>query len=234
VADEQTPTQLQVFSWMMRKIRADDVSGAVALHCVAFPDYFLTHMGQRFLERFYSEFIDGQGSYGFVALHDRKVVGCVLGARDYQEFFNRFYRRHFLSSALTLAGRILVDPYIRRNLGSRIAHARHAIHSLTNQSGPATPVKNQAALPPTADLMSIGIHPELWGSGLAGQLVDRLCEALWQDGLGLVQLWVRPDNQRAIAFYEKSGWRQVAATKTTIQFSRPTQPGSSLGVPEND
>jgi len=223
-------TNVETSPGYVRWMRSDDVAGAALLHRIAFPDYFLTHMGQGFLERFYSEFVDRSSNYGFVAIGDEKLVGSVVGTLDSGRFFSRFYRRHFLSLALTLAGRVIVDPYIRRNLVSRMAHVRQALSSrFTRRQRTDPAIDPSAAGQVPARLLSIGVHPEKRGSGLAEQLVDSYCEALWQDGLERVGLSVRPENQRAIAFYEKTGWQRVGASAASVQYTRSTRPRSTGG-----
>jgi len=217
-------------SCTIRRLRAEDIAGAAALHRIVFPDYFLTHMGQWFVERFYSEFVDRSGNYGFVAGCGKELVGSVIGTLDSEALFGHFYRRHFPSLAVTLAWRAAADPYIRRNLISRIGHIRQALRSLgtrgrqVNQSTDPESV-GQA----TARLLSIGVRPDWRGAGIAEQMVDRYCEELWHDGLEWVSLSVRTENQRAIAFYEKIGWQRTGASATAMQYTRPTRPRSATG-----
>ncbi|MBN1179311.1 MAG: hypothetical protein JXD18_08875 [Anaerolineae bacterium] len=47
-------------------IATEHLPGVAALHRRVFPDYFLTHLGQDFLERFYGEFVARPGNYGLV------------------------------------------------------------------------------------------------------------------------------------------------------------------------
>ena len=225
VAERFSLTELETMPGSVRRLRADDVAGAASLHRRVFPDYFLTHLGQRFLERFYTEFVDGGTNYGFVAISGRRLVGAVIGTVDSGSFYNRFYRRHFPSLALTLVGRVIVDPHIRRNMVSRMAHVRQAIHSVVAHRPEATSATALPHLAP-ARLLSIGVDPQKWGSGLAEQLVDRYCEALWEDGLAWVGLSVRPENRRAIAFYEKTGWQRSGASAGTVQYTRSTRPAA--------
>jgi ribosomal protein S18 acetylase RimI-like enzyme len=230
VTDRCRLTNVEGSSGYVRRMRLDDVAGAALLHRIAFPDYFLTHMGLGFLERFYSEFVDRSMNYGFVAICDEKVIGSVVGTVDSGTLFSQFYRRHFLSLALVLAGRVIVDPYIRRNLVSRMAHVRQALSSRfarRRRTSPAIdpPAENQVP----ARLLSIGVHPEKRGSGLAEQLVDRYCEALWQDGQERVGLSVRSENLRAIAFYERTGWQRAGASAASVQYTRSTRSRSTGG-----
>jgi ribosomal protein S18 acetylase RimI-like enzyme len=196
-----------------------------------FPDYFLAHMGQRFLECFYGEFADQSGNYGGVALVGHQLVGAVLGTIDSGAFYSEFYRRHFGPAACAFLRGLVTDPYIRQNAMARTAHVRSALRSLAHRRRRlATPEMPPPASVP-ARLLSIGVDPDFRGRGIAQLLVDFYCEQLRRDGIAAVGLSVRPDNQRAIAFYQKSGWQQGTATVTSIHFSRSTQPQTGPGGP---
>jgi ribosomal protein S18 acetylase RimI-like enzyme len=232
VTDERLDANVKMDLCQVHKMRSEDVAGAASLHRLVFPDYFLTHMGQRFMERFYSEFVDQNGNYGFVAVCGEELVGAVIGTLDYQKCFNRFYRRHFPSLVLLLVGRVIVDPYIRHNVVSRLSHIRLAFDSLAARRQRPLPINDaREANPARANLLSIGVHPDQRGSGLAEQLVDSYCDELWHDGIESVGLSVRPDNWRAIAFYEKTGWQRAGASATAVQYTRATRPYSAGRTP---
>jgi len=48
--------------------------------------------------------------------------------------------------------------------------------------------------------------PEVWGSGLATELMDYTEVRLRAEGFNTAVLWVLKDNPRGRAFYEKQGW----------------------------
>lgn len=50
-------------------------------------------------------------------------------------------------------------------------------------------------------------HPDVWGSGLASELMLHTEERLQAEGFTTSVLWVLKDNHRARAFYEKHGWQ---------------------------
>ncbi len=47
------------------------------------------------------------------------------------------------------------------------------------------------------------------GQGIGGQLLDAFCRRCRMDGYGTIQLEVRTENVRAMAFYEKRGFRRT-------------------------
>jgi ribosomal protein S18 acetylase RimI-like enzyme len=50
------------------------------------------------------------------------------------------------------------------------------------------------------------LRPEVWGSGLADELIQHTETRLKAEGFDSAVLWVLKDNPRARAFYEKFGW----------------------------
>lgn len=58
----------------------------------------------------------------------------------------------------------------------------------------------------TAELRYLGVRPEVWGGGVAAQLMGTLRDSLREVGFRRAQLAVYVDNVRAAALYERLGW----------------------------
>ncbi len=71
------------------------------------------------------------------------------------------------------------------------------------------------ATAPSVDAERVGeiaqlyVHPEVWGSGVADQLLHQLEGDLRTRGCGAALLEVAASNVRAIRFYERHGWRNA-------------------------
>ena len=50
------------------------------------------------------------------------------------------------------------------------------------------------------------LHPDVWGTGLAGDLMRYTETRLQAEGFDCAVLWVLADNPRARRFYERFGW----------------------------
>ena len=50
------------------------------------------------------------------------------------------------------------------------------------------------------------LHPDVWGTGLAAEMMEYTETRLRAEGFASAVLWVLDDNPRARAFYEKFGW----------------------------
>jgi GNAT superfamily N-acetyltransferase len=61
--------------------------------------------------------------------------------------------------------------------------------------------------PEIGDLYALFVHPDVLGTGVAQRLLDESLSVLRGFGYQIMLLWVLEGNDRAIRFYEKSGWR---------------------------
>jgi GNAT superfamily N-acetyltransferase len=55
-------------------------------------------------------------------------------------------------------------------------------------------------------LRQLSVHPEYWGSGLAGTLVEAALDDMAAGGAEQATLWVLTANARARRFYQRTGW----------------------------
>jgi ribosomal protein S18 acetylase RimI-like enzyme len=209
----------------VRPMIDSDVLPTALLHIRVFPDYFLGHMGERFLRRFYRQFIERPG-YGSVAVWNGDLVGFVVGTTSSTELYSRLYQREFFPLALLVLQRILVDAYIRRTIlarAKRIQQIQHALRSLLPRRFRGRSSSLKTGSQSRARLLQIGVDLEFRGQGVADELVRHFCAQLARDGIDIVGLSVRPDNARAIRFYEKIGCQLERETETTMFFLRSTK-----------
>jgi len=205
----------------VRDIAPGDVPAVAALHRRMFPDYFLSHMGQRFLECFYREFVLWAENCATVADLEGQVVGFVAGSADSANLYRRLYRRRFLTIGGLVVARFFADGYVRRHVFRRLPHVGLAIRSLFTRRSrrpPGTPDPDSGE--PLACLLSIAVSPEHRGRGIAEQMVDQFCGQLRGCGAREVLLSARPENKRAIAFYKKSGWTLSEVKPNGVYFTR--------------
>jgi GNAT superfamily N-acetyltransferase len=60
--------------------------------------------------------------------------------------------------------------------------------------------------PDTGQLLTIYLHPDLWGTGVGRRLHDAGLDRLAGRGSARAVLWMLSTNARAAAFYAKQGW----------------------------
>lgn len=217
-AEAAAPSPTRVITY--RDLERGDLPAAAALHRDVFRDYFLGHMGQRFLELFYGEFVSTPGNYGLVAVADDRIVGLVVGSTDLTRFYNDLYRRHFLALSWQFAVRFVRDRYIRGHVASRLQHVVKAVKSRLGVGKPSRPGPESR---PQAQLLSVGVANSVRGMGVADDLTALFLDRLAAGGVDDVELSVRTDNPRAIAFYEKTGWTSQRAKGGSATFARHLQ-----------
>jgi ribosomal protein S18 acetylase RimI-like enzyme len=202
---------------LYRDLQVGDLPAAAELHREVFADYFLGHMGQRFLELFYGEFVGRPGAYTVVALDDGRVVGTVIGSTDLAKVFSDFYRRHFAALAWQVMVRFVRDGYVRGHVRSRLPQVGRAIKSRLGISRAAPEAVVEW---PQAQLLSIGVAASQRGTLVAAELMTRFCNRMAADGVDAVGLSVLEDNPRAIAFYERMGWTRGENSGGSATFYR--------------
>lgn len=173
----------------VRPMTEVDVPRAVQIHVAAFPGFFLSFLGPRFLQLFYGEAV-ALGEIVMVASLDGAVVGLVMGSRSPGRFFKAMLRRRLLGFALASAPAVLRRP----SVALRVARA-------LLKPGQAARVEG------TATLMSIAVGPEAQGYGAGKALVLAFIEAAARRGAVKVDLTTdKVDNERTNSFYRSLGF----------------------------
>jgi GNAT superfamily N-acetyltransferase len=68
------------------------------------------------------------------------------------------------------------------------------------------------------ELFGFYVHPDAWGSGAAGLLMDAALKHLIEIGHQRAVVWTLRDTARARHFYTKSGWSETGRTDTWTRY----------------
>lgn len=170
----------------VRPMRRDDLDAVVAIHLAAFPNFFLTFLGPRFLRLFYGAVM--RDGIALVATVDDRIAGFVAGMLDSRSFYRRLWRRRFFHVAIAIAPVILRRPSTLKRVARRgVARALQ----------PA----------PGAELMSLAVHPREQRHGAGRALVEAFIAAV--RAAGTDSLWLITDaaeNDAVKHFYETLGF----------------------------
>lgn len=196
IAKTHSHSQSDAMSKIVRKvsirnlIRAD-VEAVVAIHMRAFPTFFLTVLGARFLREFYTSFLLDPVGRGFVAVdHDGQVLGAVVGPLQPSGYFRRLVRRRWWAFALSSFAAVIKKP---GNVGRLLGAAFYRGES------PSGPVR--------ALLSSIAVDPAAQGRGVGRLLVERWVKEVRAMGVSGCYLTTDAEkNDRVNAFYCELGW----------------------------
>ena len=74
-----------------------------------------------------------------------------------------------------------------------------------------------------AQVSYIGVRPQLWGQGIGEALLLETLRRLKAAGYARVELSVYPDNRKAVALYERLGWRPVGRPAPHPRTGKPEQ-----------
>lgn len=64
------------------------------------------------------------------------------------------------------------------------------------------------------EIAAITIHPEHFGEGLGGELIERERKNAADDGVDIMKLEVISANERAVKFYERHGFKELKKVMT--------------------
>ncbi len=176
---------------MIRKLRMNDVSHVVAVHLSSFPGFFLSFLGPGFLSLFYSGICTAPEGIAFVYLNDAgSPAGFVAGTSNPGGFYSRLLKRDWLKFALASIIPVLKKPSVIGRVARAVSHPSD------------NPIGDDVA-----GLFSIGVLPELQGTGAGKKLVQAFLDEARQRGCKRIFLTTDRDNNEAVnAFYEKLGF----------------------------
>jgi ribosomal protein S18 acetylase RimI-like enzyme len=76
---------------------------------------------------------------------------------------------------------------------------------------------------PAAQVSYLGVRPRLWGRGVGERLLQEVRRRLTVAGYAHAELLVYDDNRRAIALYERLGWRPHGLPTAHPRTGKPEQ-----------
>ena len=71
------------------------------------------------------------------------------------------------------------------------------------------------------EITAIYVRPEAWGRGAGRKLMTHALDHMRRAGFAQATLWVLDSNDRAIRFYQRSGWRHDATTMSRTIGGQP-------------
>jgi len=168
-----------------------DVDQVVTVHLASFPGFFLSFLGAHFLSLFYSGICAAPEGIAFVYLNDDGILtGFVAGTSNPGSFYSRLLKRDWLKFAIVSIVPVLRKPSVIWRVARAVSHPS------------ANPVGNDVA-----GLFSIGVLPELQGSGAGKRLVQVFLDEAKQRDCNRVFLTTDRDNNDAVnIFYTKLGF----------------------------
>ncbi len=176
----------------IRSASVSDLHSVVNIHRKAFPDFFLTKMGPRFLKEMYSGYLRHSSGIFLVATDGNGVVGFVVGTTLPEKFFSELRKQRALSFLVCSIPGLLRNPVlVSKKLFSAIFYRGDEPEELRDG----------------ALLSSIGIVPEQFGKSIGKKLVAEFEREAFSGGSEFVFLTTdKLNNDRVNQFYKKNGY----------------------------
>lgn len=176
---------------MIRSMEAKDIEQVVAVHLDSFPEFFLSFLGPRFLNIFYSGICSAPEGIGFVYINSSGIpAGFIAGTSNPRGFYSSLLKKDWLKFSFASLNAIRRKPSIIKRI------ARAFFHPSENPVGDDV-----------AGLLSIGVLPEHQGSGIGKILVNTFLEETVKSGCKKVFLTTDRDNNDATnVFYQNLGF----------------------------
>ena len=164
----------------------------VKIHIAAFPDFFLSFLGTRFLKTFYMSFVKADNGIALVALDQKgRVIGGVAGPVTPASYFKKLLLKRWWVFCYSSVNAIIKKPTIAVRLFQAVFYR-----------GEASPSHRNLAL-----LSSIAVAPETQGMGIGRALILKwLDQAKTANVEGAFLTTDAIDNNKVNAFYVNLGW----------------------------
>ncbi|WP_156252043.1 GNAT family N-acetyltransferase [Pseudactinotalea terrae] len=196
-ANELQPAEDEATTLTFRPLEPRDARAAAAIHADAFPSFFLSDLGARFLAELYTVLADDPGCISVVAQRGRTIIGVASGPAQSRNYLASLAKRHFIRFALAALPRVAAKP----SLIPRVARRLRSV-------GPDP--SDYPAL-----LSSICVSRRTQGRGVGRRLLAEWTERMHDRGATRIHLTTDRDaNERTIGFYEGMGWTVSDAFET--------------------
>lgn len=183
----------------LEPLTRDQVGACARLHLAAFPEFFLSQLGERFLREFYNAFVDGPDAVTAVCLDQTGgVLGVVVGTLRPAGFFSRLLWRRWYAFAWAAAALALRHP----------RHVPRLLRALAYRG--QVPIETSGAL-----LSSICVAPHAQGLGVGTQLLRAFERRVDAEGVPAYLVTDRVDNEDGNRFYRRNGWRLEGSYETS-------------------
>jgi GNAT superfamily N-acetyltransferase len=166
------------------------------LHSRLIPSGFLSSLGQGFLSVLYGELVKSPESFAFVAVRDGTPVGFITAVIRLRNFYAGFLRSAFFRVLPLLFVRMFRPGVIGRILETLLYSGR-----------------NEGAVLPGPELLSLAVDPGSRGGGTSGLLWDAMVSEFRRRGAKGFKAVVGAGLEPALKFYTKKGGHIAETTE---------------------
>lgn len=178
----------------IREASLSDISQIVRIHNSAFQGFFLTSLGEQFLEFYYSCFIKSKGTVVIVAEEDGKIIGFSAATSECKGFNSRLIINNLFPFCIMSLKMLFSKPESLLRL----------VKNLTKKGNNIVDDEDYA------ELYSIGVADNQQGKGIGKCLLNETEQQLREMGVTKVSLTTDYyDNESVLAFYRFMGYNTL-------------------------
>lgn len=177
---------------LIEKATNKDVKGIVKIHLAAFEDFFLSSLGERFLRKYYSSFIDSDNGVVLCAKNKEEVVGFSACS-----YISRGFNSSLIKHNLAIFG---IEAFML--LFTNPKALLRLVKNLNKESADTT-INDKGEY---AELYSIAVSPSCQGEGVGKKLLTATEDDVktHNDSISLTTDFY--NNDKTIAFYHALGY----------------------------
>lgn len=177
----------------VEKANINDLDAIVKIHDSAFPEFFLTSLGDGFLNLYYKSVMNSSEGILLVCKSDKDIIGFCAGTLLSSGFNSRLIKKNLLN-------------YMGQGIKLLFTHPVRIWHLYKNLSKENPDVGDNGEY---AELLSIGVDPNKQGSGAGKKMLLALEEEVKERGGSKLSLTTDyENNEKAIGFYHSLGYNE--------------------------
>ena len=175
----------------LRLAKRDDLKIIVDIHTKAFPGFFLTKLGPRFLYKYYNLILNYEKKIFLVAEEDGYPIGFVAGFLRPSNFYT-YVRQHKTILSIILIPIIFRNPFLIPRIISNFRSTNKVVQKKSL-------IK--------CELASIAVNPDYAGQGLGKKLVKAFIEISQKQNVDAICLTTDVNNNEVVNnFYQSLGF----------------------------
>lgn len=175
----------------IRKAKESDIENVVEIHFAAFPDFFLSQLGRKFLTLYYNSVRKHKEGILLVCEKDGEIIGLCAGTLLSSGFNAKLIKSNLFRYGVESLKLLFTNP-------------KSLIHLIKNMKKENSSIGDDGTY---AELLSIAVNPNVQRSGVGKAMLLALEEEVKKnDGKRLSLTTDYEDNEKAIGFYKSLGY----------------------------
>lgn len=171
-----------------------EVPAVVAIHLEAFPGYFMSFLGKRFLTIYYNELAESPYGFGAVCLDNQAgatgtVAAFAVCVASPRYFYQDMLRKKWPMITISVIPALLKKPCILLKLLKGLAYPKKS------------PAEKNVAI-----LTSIGVSAKFQGAGAGSLLLQAVEKTARERGIKFFSTGAKRSQEKVVSFYLKHGF----------------------------